>query len=199
MITKSDRRKFLTHTTAAAVGAAAGTLLERPATAQEPSRPAAPDSSAEARLRELKIELPKPSAPVATYVPAVQVGNLLFVSGHGPRNADGTRITGKVGPRAGQMSTGDANRAARSVGLAVLSTVREALGSLDRVARTVKVLGMVNASPEFTEHPQVINGFSDLLVQVFGERGKGARSAVGMSSLPGDIPVEIEVIFEVRS
>ena len=151
--------------------------------------------TAEQRLEELNIQLPDAPQPVAIYRPAVQVGNLLFVSGHGPNRADGTQITGKVGI---ELSAEEAKEAARVTGLCILSTVRNFLGSLDRVVRVVKVLGMVNATPEFGEQPQVINGFSELMMEVFGDPGKGARSAVGMGSLPGNIPVEVEAIFEVE-
>src|SRR5262245_27362523 len=150
---------------------------------------------AESRIKELKLELPAPPRPVATYLPAVQVGNLLFVSGHGPLKTDGTMISGKVGA---EMSLEQGKEAARVTGLAILATVRNTLGSLDRVLRLVKVLGMVNSTADFKDHPQVINGFSDLMVDVFGDVGKGARSAVGMGSLPGNISVEVEAIFEVH-
>ena len=150
---------------------------------------------AEQRLEELNIQLPDAPQPMAIYRPAVQVGNLLFVSGHGPNRADGTQITGRVGV---ELTAEEAKEAARVTGLAILSTVRNTLGSLDRVVRVVKVLGMVNATPDFTEQPQVINGFSELMMEVFGDPGKGARSAVGMGSLPGNIPVEVEAIFEVE-
>ena len=150
---------------------------------------------AEARIKELKLELPSPPKPVATYTPAVQVGNLLFVSGHGPLKTDGKMISGKVGA---DMTLEQGKEAARVTGLAILATVRNTIGSLDRVLRLVKVLGMVNATPDFKDHPQVINGFSDLMVDVFGDVGKGARSAVGMGSLPGNIAVEVEAIFEVH-
>lgn len=149
----------------------------------------------EARIKELKLELPAPPKPVATYIPAVQVGNLLYVSGHGPLKPDGKMLSGRVGA---DMTLEQGKEAARVVGLAILSTVRNTLGSLDRVVRLIKVLGMVNATPDFKDHPQVVNGFSDLMVEVFGDTGKGARSAVGMGSLPGNIPVEVEVIFEVH-
>ena len=149
----------------------------------------------EARIKELKLELPAPPKPVATYIPAVQIGNLLYVSGHGPLKPDGKMLSGRVGA---DMTLEQGKEAARVVGLAILSTVRNTLGSLDRVVRLIKVLGMVNAAPDFKDHPQVVNGFSDLMVEVFGDAGKGARSAVGMGSLPGNIPVEVEVIFEVH-
>jgi enamine deaminase RidA (YjgF/YER057c/UK114 family) len=151
--------------------------------------------SAESRLKELNLELPPAPKPGGVYKPCVQVGNLLYVSGHGPINTDGTLIRGRVGV---ELDEQQAFAAARQVGLTILASVRVHLGSLDRIVRTVKSLGMVNAVPEFTRHPQVINGYSELLRDIFGENGVGARSAVGMGSLPGDIPVEIEVIFEVR-
>ena len=153
--------------------------------------------SAESRLGELGLTLPAPPAPIATYVRAVKVGSLLFVSGHGPAAApDGKSYAGKVGR---DLTLEQGRAAARLVGLNVLASVRSTLGSLDRVARVVKVLGMVNATEDFTQQPQVVNGFSDLMVELFGEeRGKGARSAVGMGSLPNNIPVEVEAIFEVE-
>ncbi len=152
--------------------------------------------SADAKLKELGIELPPAPKPVANYVPAVQVGNLLFMSGCGPRHADGSMIVGRLG--AG-MSTEKGYEAARLVGMNMLANVRATLGSLDRVERIVKVLGMVNCTPEFGDQPKVINGFSDLLVEVFGEaRGRAARSAVGMGGLPGGIAVEVEMIVQVR-
>lgn len=155
-----------------------------------------PPGGADRKLRELGLELPPVTAPVATYLPAVRVANLLFTSGHGPRRADGTAWVGKLGE---DLDLAEGQAAARATALRVLATVREALGSLDRVVRVVKVTGMVNAADDFRQHSQVINGFSDLLVEVFGkEAGTAARSAVGMSSLPGGIPVEVEAIFEVR-
>jgi enamine deaminase RidA (YjgF/YER057c/UK114 family) len=152
--------------------------------------------SAESKLKELGIELGTVSSPVANYVNAVRTGNLLFLAGKGPRpNKDGTRAKGKVGR---DYNLEQAYEHARSVGLDLLAVMRAELGSLDKVKRVVKVLGMVNAVPEFGDHPKVINGCSDLFVQVFGERGKHARSAVGMGSLPNGIPVEIECIIEVE-
>ena len=150
---------------------------------------------AEARLAELKLTLPTAPKPVATYVTAVRQGDLLYVSGHGPLRNDGTMHTGKVGA---DLDIAAGHAAAKQTGLAILSTVRSHLGSLDKVVRLVKVLGMVNCTPDFHEQPKVINGFSDLMVEVFGEPGKGARSAVGMVALPGGIAVEIEAIFQVR-
>jgi enamine deaminase RidA (YjgF/YER057c/UK114 family) len=150
----------------------------------------------EARLKELNLTLPPTPRPVAKYKPAVQVGTVLYVSGHGPAKVDGKPpMLGKVG---GELTLEEGKEAARLVGLAILSTIRGTLGTLDRVKRLVKTLGMVNATPEFGDHPQVINGFSELMAEVFGEdAGVGARSAVGMASLPGNIPVEIECIVEV--
>jgi enamine deaminase RidA (YjgF/YER057c/UK114 family) len=153
---------------------------------------------AEARLKELGITLPPPSTPVANYVGAVRVGTLLFVSGHGPLRRDGhPSVRGKVGR---DLSVEQGYQVAREVGLSLLATTRAALGSLDKVTRVVKVLGMVNSADGFGDQPKVINGFSDLMVQVFGEAiGKHARSAVGMAELPMGIPVEIEMILEVES
>ena len=150
---------------------------------------------AEARLAELKLTLPPTPKPMATYLTAVRQGNLLYTSGHGPLKEDGTLHLGKLGAGLGV----DAGRdAARATGLAILATVRAQLGSLDRVVRLVKVLGLVNSDPEFLDHPKVINGFSDLMVEIFGEAGKGARSAFGVAALPGGMAVEIEAIFEVK-
>jgi enamine deaminase RidA (YjgF/YER057c/UK114 family) len=146
----------------------------------------------EARLRELGLALPAPDAPVANYVRAVRTGNLLFLAGHG-ECGDGD-LTGKAG---GAVTVDQANAAARRVGLCLLATVKAELGDLRKVKRVVKVLGLVNAVPEFKEHPKVINGCSDLLVAVLGERGRHARSAVGVASLPFDWTVEIEMIVEV--
>ena len=149
--------------------------------------------SAEARLRQLGIDLGTVSAPVANYVNAVKAGNLLFLAGKGPRAVDGKRPKGKVGR---EFTAEQAYQHARTVGMDLLAVMKAELGSLDRVKRVVKVLGMVNAVPEFEDHPKVINGCSDLFVEVLGEAGKHARSAVGMGSLPMGIPVEIECIVE---
>ena len=151
--------------------------------------------SPEARLKELKIDLPPIPKPAGQYVHAVRTGNLLFLAGKGPHNPDGSTPTGKVGR---DVTTEDAYKHARSVGLTLIAVMKETLGSLDRVKRVVKVLGMVNAVPEFGDQPKVINGCSDLFVEVFGENGKHARSAVGMGSLPGGITVEIEAIVEFQ-
>ena len=151
--------------------------------------------SAEERLQELAVELPPAPKPAGVYRPIVVMGNVAYVSGHGPLKPDGTLITGCVGSEVDQQAGYDA---ARQTGLAILSTLRTALGSLDRVQRLIKSLGMVNATAEFAQHPAVINGYSDLMREVFGEeRGVGARSAVGMGSLPDNMTVEIEAIFEV--
>src|SRR5262245_2877790 len=150
------------------------------------------NSGAESRLRQLKLDLPAVAKPTNTFFSAVRVGDMLYVSGTGP----GKGIVGRLGQ---DYDVQQGKAAARQVGLHVLAVVKAELGSLDKVQRLVKTLGMVNATPDFKEHPQVINGFSDLMVEVFGEEnGKGARSAVGMGSLPGGIPVEIECIFQVR-
>jgi enamine deaminase RidA (YjgF/YER057c/UK114 family) len=152
-------------------------------------------SKPETRVQELHLILPTAPKPVAKYKTAIQVGNMLYVSGHGPIKVDGKMYEGRVGA---DLTVEQGKDAARVVGLAILSTVRATLGSLDKVKRLVKTLGMVNCTPEFTDHPKVINGFSELMAEVFGEdAGVGARSAVGMVSLPARIAVEIECIFEV--
>ena len=151
--------------------------------------------NAEQRVKDLGIDLPPPPKAAGNYVPGVQVGNLLFLSGCGPQRADGSYVVGKVGI---DLDVEQAYAAARVAGLATLARIRLVAGSLDRVARVVKALGMVNAAPDFIQQPKVINGFSDLMVEVFGEAGKGARSAVGMGSLPGGIAVEIEAIFQIQ-
>lgn len=149
----------------------------------------------EAKIIELKLELPPAPKPVAVYKPLVLVGNLAYVSGHGPLKPDKSLITGRVGA---DLDLAAGKLAARQVGLAVLATLRNELGSLNRVRRLVKTLGMVNSAPDFFDHPKVINGFSELMAEVFGpENGIGARSAVGMGPLPGNIAVEIEAIFEI--
>jgi enamine deaminase RidA (YjgF/YER057c/UK114 family) len=149
----------------------------------------------EKKLKELGIDLGTVSAPIANYVNAVRTGNLLYLAGKGPRpDSSGKRPKGKVGR---EYTVEQGYEHARSVGLDLLAVMRQELGSLDRVKRVVKVLGMVNAVPEFEDQPKVINGCSDLFVEVLGERGKHARSAVGMGSLPMGIPVEIEVIVEI--
>jgi len=149
----------------------------------------------ERRLVELKLELPPTPKPVAVYRTMVVAGNIAYVSGHGPLKSDGTMISGRVGA---DLDLAAGKAAARQVGLAILATLRAELASLDRVSRLLKMLGMVNAAPDFRDHPSVINGCSELFAEVFGsEKGIGARSAVGMGSLPGNIAVEIEAIFEI--
>ena len=149
----------------------------------------------EAALLKMGIELKTPTAPVANYVNIVRSGNLIFLSGRGPSKEDGNYITGKLGK---DLSIEEGYEAARLTAINQLSVLKAELGNLNRVKRIVKTFGMVNASPEFESHPEVINGFSDLMVAVFGERGKHARSAVGLGSLPRNIAVEIEVIVEVE-
>ncbi len=150
---------------------------------------------AEARIAELKLELPPAPKPVATYVTAIRHGDLLYVSGHGPYRTDGTLITGRLGEN---MEVEAGQVAARQTGLAILATLRAHLGSLDKVVQLVKSLGMVNSTPHFHDHPKVINGYSDLMKDVFGEAGVGTRSAIGMVALPGGIAVEIEAVFQVK-
>jgi enamine deaminase RidA (YjgF/YER057c/UK114 family) len=146
------------------------------------------------RLKELGIELPTPDAPIANYVQAVKVGNLVFLAGHTPKMPDGAYMTGKVGR---DVDIDYGKEAARVTAINLLASLKGEIGDLNRVKRIVKVTGMVNATESFTSHPQVINGCSDLLVAVFGDRGKHARAAVGMASLPLDITTEIEMIVEV--
>ena len=150
---------------------------------------------AEARLKELKIELPTIGKPIANYVHIVRTGNLLFLAGKGPSNAEGVYITGKVGK---ELTLVQGKEAARLTAINQLAVLKAELGNLNRVKRIVKVLGMVNCEGDFKDHPKVINGFSDLMVEVFGEKGKHARSAVGMCSLPMNMAVEIELIVEVE-
>jgi len=180
------------------VGLTAGAVLGWTAARSTISLAQADDASPghEDRLKKLKLELPRvPAVKGATIVPAVRSGDVLYVSGHTPRKGD-KPIVGKLGK---DMEVKEGNEAARLVGLTILAVVRAELGSLDKVVRLVKALGMVNCTPDFTQQPAVVNGFSDLMVEVFGEKaGKGARSAVGMSSLPGGAPVEVEVIFQVK-
>lgn len=151
--------------------------------------------SIEIRIQELGLKLPKAPAAAGTYSPVVVVGNMAYVSGQGPIGADGRWMTGKVGA---DLTEEEGVEAARVVGLTMLSTIKAELGSLDRVKRIIKALGMVNCPTDFKNHPKVINGFSDLMVEIWGEAGRAARSAVGMGSLPGNIPVEIEAILELH-
>jgi len=148
----------------------------------------------EAKLKELGITLPTPTAPIANYVNAVQTGNLLFLAGKGPLAQDSKDVVGRLGK---DMTIEQGYQAARSTAIAHLAVLKKELGDLRRVVRIVKVLGMVNSDPAFTQQPAVVNGYSDLMVAVFGEKGKHARSAVGMAALPGGIPVEVEVVVEI--
>ena len=149
----------------------------------------------EERLAMLGVELPTPPPPVANYVRAVTTGNLVFLAGHGPLRADGTYVTGRLGK---DLSLEEGYEAARLTAIALLASLKAEIGDLDRVSRIVKVTGMVNSDPAFTDQPKVINGCSDLLVSIFGDRGKHARAAVGMASLPIGIAVEIEMVVEVK-
>jgi len=149
------------------------------------------------RFEQLNLELPPAPTPLGVYKPFLIVGNLAYVSGHGPLLPDQTLITGRVGDT---INIDDAKLAARQVGLAILATLKQNLGSLNNIRRVVKVLGMVASTPDFEKHPYVINGCSELFAKVWGDdNGVGVRSAVGMGSLPGNIPVEIEAIFELEA
>lgn len=153
-------------------------------------------SDPESNLKKLGIALPEMSKPVANYVKYVRTGNLVFLSGHGPKNGKGEDITGKLGA---DMTIEQGYEAARACGIQLLSTLKDACGGdLRKVKRIVKVLGMVNCTSDFTQQPKVMNGFSDLMVGVFGEKGKHARSAVGMNALPSNIAVEIELVVELE-
>ncbi len=154
-----------------------------------------PDSDVEQRLKEMGIQLDTPAPPVANFVHAVRSGNLVFLAGHGPLKQDGTWVTGKVGR---DMDILEAQEAARLTAINLLSSLKAEIGNLNKVKRIVKILGMVNSDESFTDQPKVMNGCSDFLVSVFGDRGRHARSAVGMASLPFGIPVEIEMIVEVE-
>ena len=147
------------------------------------------------KLKDVGIELYTPSKPMGNYVKAVRTGNLLYLAGHGPTKADGSNITGKVGK---DLTTEQGYDAAKQTGIAILSTLKGELGDLNKVKRIVKVLGMVNCTENFVDQPKVMNGFSDLMVAVFGDKGKHARSAVGMYALPSNISVEIEIIVEIE-
>jgi enamine deaminase RidA (YjgF/YER057c/UK114 family) len=151
--------------------------------------------SAEARLKQLGIVLPSVPSPVANYLPYRTAGNLLFLAGQGPRGPDGAMLSGKVGA---EVSVEEGYKRARIIGLQLLAAMRQALGSLDRVDSVLKLLVMVNAVPDFRDHPKVANGCSDLFVEVLGDAGRHARSAVGMGSLPNQISVEIEGIVAIK-
>jgi enamine deaminase RidA (YjgF/YER057c/UK114 family) len=150
----------------------------------------------EKKLQTMGITLYELPAPTASYVRAVRSGNLVFLSGHGPMKPDGSNVTGKLGQ---DLSVEEGQQAARYTAIALLSALREEIGDLDQVQRIVKVHGMVNATPDFTDHSLVMNGFSDLMAEVFGDAGKHARAAVGMASLPGNIAIEIEMVVEVKN
>jgi enamine deaminase RidA (YjgF/YER057c/UK114 family) len=151
--------------------------------------------NAEARLAELALQLPPVPKPAGVYKPVVVSGNMAYVSGHGPLKSDKTMMVGRVGA---DVDLQAGVQAARQTGLAILATLRDHFGTLDHIVRVVKVLGMVNCTPDFAQHPQVINGCSELFRDLWGEeRGVAARSAVGMGSLPGNITTEIEAIFEL--
>ncbi len=149
----------------------------------------------EDKLSQMGLKLPAPGKPAGNYVPAVRTGNLVFLSGHGPKLEDGKLITGKVGA---DLTLDDGYAAAQRVALVLLASLKSEIGDLDRVRRVVKLLGMVNCTPDFTDQPKVINGASDLLVELFGDKGRHARSAVGMNALPSNIAVEIEMIVEIE-
>jgi len=151
--------------------------------------------SAEKNLLAKHIVLPEAPKPVANYITALQVGDLLYVSGHGPAPLDSVKTKGKVGK---DLTVEEGYQAARRTGFSILATVRAKLGSLDRVERVVKLLGMVNAAEDFQDHPKVVNGCSDLFVEVFDDNGRGTRSAVGMGSLPGNIATEVEAVFLLK-
>jgi len=196
----SNRRTFLRDsllvTSGACVGGSVPWLLRQNLDQNLEAQDKAASVNYEQRIKDLGLVLPTPSKPIAVYVPAIITGNLLYTAGHIPLTAEGKPLQGQVG---GDFTLQQGADAARTVGLSILSTVRNKLGTLDRVVQLVKVLGMVNCTAGFTDQPKVINGFSELMVQVFGETaGRGARSAVGVGSLPANVPVEIEAIFEIR-
>jgi enamine deaminase RidA (YjgF/YER057c/UK114 family) len=149
----------------------------------------------EKRLEDLGITLPPPAKPVANYVTTVQTGNLVFTSGHGPGSGEGKIYKSQLGTDA---TVEEGYQSARVVAINLISTLKNALGDLERIKRVVKVVGFVNSAPTFTAQPAVVNGASDLFVEVFGDKGRHARSAVGMSQLPGGIPVEIELVVEIE-
>lgn len=166
-----------------------------PHSGNKPVRPARNTAtSPEARLRALGIRLPELGAPVANFLPFTRTGNLLFISGQVPLDENGQLLCGRVGA---EFTVDEAAGVARDVAITVLAVIRKAVGSLDNVTQVVKINGSVNAVAGFTQQPQVINGVSDLMVEVFGERGRHARAAVGTGSLPGNVPVEVEAIVEV--
>jgi enamine deaminase RidA (YjgF/YER057c/UK114 family) len=191
-----DRRRFLERFSLVAGGIAGGFLMGTGPGSLARDKQDKPLHNAEEQLKKLNLELPVIPKTPSLIVGCVRAGDLLFLSGQVPTGPDGKLIVGKLGA---DMDVKQGQEAARNVGLRSLSVARAELGSLDRVVRVVKALGMVNCTPDFTQTPAVVNGFSELLIQVFGEAaGKAARSAVGMSALPGGVPVEVEVILQVR-
>ena len=198
------RRIFVTLLSFA-VGCGAMLLPARYAVAEIPMEASShtehlgcPQVDPDANLEALGIVLTPPPQPIANFVPAVRVGKLMYLSGNGPRLANGSFITGKLGSKPGQLTVDVGYPAARATMINQLAVLKAELGELKKVKRIVKVFGMVNSDPDFTDHPRVINGGSDLLVEVFGECGKHARSAVGMASLPFNIAVEIDMVVELR-
>ena len=190
-----DRRTFLSESLLG-VGAIGTGALVTGGLNSEASMTTLGRSNAEARIRELGIRFPPIDEQQGAIVPAVQVGNLLFVSGHGPRGEDGQYIVGKLGT--GGLTVEQGTAAARACAMTMLAAVRPLIGgNLDRITRVVKALGMVNSMPDFTQQPAVVNGFSNALIEIWGDRGRGARSAVGVVSLPQGWAVEVEAIFEI--
>lgn len=182
-------KRWTTAVLMCALGATAALALE------EPTLGDVAVNGPEARMVELGLVLPELPAPVANYVRAVRTGNLVFLAGHGPARPEGGYVTGKFPT---DLTVEEGQAAARLTGLALLASLKAEIGSLDRVRRIVKVTGMVNSAPAFTEQHLVMNGFSDLMVEIFGDHGKHARAAVGMASLPIGLAVEIEMIVEVE-
>ncbi len=168
---------------------------EQPATEDPTLHAQAEEPDVEAKIAALGIELPEAGSPVANYVNTVRTGNLVFTSGKGPKKPDGTYITGKLGA---DLTIEEGYEAARLTAIQQLAALKAELGDLNKVKRVVKVLGMVNSAPDFADQPKVVNGFSDLMVEVFGDKGKHARSAVGMGALPSNIAIEVEMIVEVE-
>ena len=152
-------------------------------------------SQAEERLRQMGLELPTPPSPAGSYVPAMRTGNLVFLSAAGPRVPDQPMVVGKVGR---DLTAEQAQEAAKTTALNLLANLKAVIGDLDKVSHIVKVFGMVNCTPEFVDHPKVINGCSDLLVELFGEKGRHARAAVGVASVPFGSPVSIDMVVEVE-
>ena len=147
------------------------------------------------RLKDLNIVLAKPSPPLASYVKTVRTGNLIFMAGHGPDKPDGSRVTGRLGA---DLSIEQGQEAARSTGISLLSSLKAEIGDLNKVKRIVKVLGFVNSTPDFSDQSKVMNGFSDLMIEVFGDKGKHARSAIGMPTLPANWATEVEMVVEIE-